>query len=215
MSFINFFRNQIPEILIRFKSARLECSRVQHDIERLVILEQNLASGKTSESRYNELIMQAINSFGVALWAKDRMGRFIFANKVCCTTILKCRENEVLTLAEADFEKDAMSAICLKSDRLVMRNERTMRFIEHAYYSDTNSNIFIDTVKTPRIDATGVIGIIGSGVIITNSIPLEIREKYKNPGSIEISLNAAMSTAKLVEILKKSGGEKNENRSKE
>lgn len=204
MSFLTFFRSNVPEILIRLKAVRLELSKAQHDIERLLILEQNLALKELNAFQYNELIRLSIDGFGVALWIKDDSGRFVFANKICCDKILKCQEEDALNFTDADFEKDALAKVCLKSDKVVRESLKTKRFIEHAVYNNGDGEeIFLDVVKSPRIVAGEFVGTTGCAIVITSSIPKEIRDQHKFSSSIEIPVEASMGTHKLIELLER------------
>jgi len=202
MSFISFFRSQMPDILVALKVTRLEIAKVQSDLEQLFIVEQDHASPILTECQYGSCIKNAIENFGVALWIKDEDHKFIFANKICCDKILKCGEEEVLNLTDADFKNDALATECIKSDKTVMRNQRTMRFIEHAVYPD-DKEIFLDIVKSPRIEDGKITGTIGSGVIVTNGVPKGIRDQHRKSSSIEIPVNAPMGTMKLIELLER------------
>lgn len=202
MAFLSFFRSEVPNILSSLKVTRLELSKTQNDLERLLIMEQNYATEETTECQYGCYIRAAIDTFGVALWIKDENHKFVFVNRACCHYILKCEEEEALNFTDTDFEKDALARECLKSDKKVMESQKTMRFIEHAVYED-GKEIFLDIVKSPRIKHGEVIGTIGSGVVITNSIPEGIRNQHRKSNSIEVPVDLSIGTRKLVEILER------------
>ena len=203
-SFLRIFKSQATKILIGFKVIRLELTEMQHDLERLLIMEQNVSSNKKP---LESIVSTIRDSFGVALWIKDSDHRYIFANKICCETILKCREEELGTYVDEDFEKDPLVQECMKSDKLVMKSRSTMRFIEYAVYENGN-HVFLDVVKSPRLEDDIVLGTIGSGVIITDSIPKGIRNQKRTSHSIEIPLNASMGPRTFVELLERRKDEK-------
>lgn len=202
MAFLRFFRIQMPKILTALKTNRLELNKIQQDLERLLIMEQNYASKELTECQYGYCIKAAIATFGVALWIKDEEHRFLFVNQACCHLILNCSEEAALELRDTDFRNDALAAECIKSDKKVMGSQKTMRFIEHAVYPD-GKEIFLDVVKSPRLEHGRVVGTIGSGVVITDSIPKGIRDQGRASNSIEIQVNATMGTRKLVELLER------------
>lgn len=204
MSFLSFFKSQIPGILIQLKAIKIKIGIVQKDLERLLILEQNLSSKDLTESQYESFLKAAIDCFGVALWIKDESSRFIFVNKVCCESMLECKEDEALSLTDADFEKNNdLAKEYVKSDKKVMENMVTKRFIEYSINED--NIVFLDSIKSPRIEEGKVIGTIGSGVVITDSIPKSTIEKMIKrkmiSGSIEIPVAFVMGTQKLVKLL--------------
>lgn len=196
MNFRKIFRYQVADMLINLKINILELRKLQHDLERLLIMEQNMKDDKSVESIINTIR----DSFGVALWIKDINHRFIFANKICCETILKCREDEVSQLTLADFAHDALAMECIKSDKIVMESLEMKRFIEYAVCENGRS-VFMDVIKSPRIEDGELLGTIGSGVIITESIPKEIRNRHQDANSIEVSIDTAMGTRELFELL--------------
>lgn len=202
MAFLSFFRSEVPNILSSLKITRLELRKAQNDLERLLIMEQNYATEEQTECQYECYIRAAIDTFGVALWIKDEDHKFIFVNQACCHHILKCGEEEALNLTDTDFENDALAKECLKSDKKVMESRKTMRFIEHAVYSD-GVGVFLDIVKSPIIKLNEVVGTIGSGVIITESIPKGIRGQHRKSNSIEIPVSSSLGTRKLGEVLER------------
>ena len=199
INFLRIFKKQATNFLISLKVIRLELTEMQHDVERLLIMEQNVSSNKKP---LESIVSTIRDSFGVALWIKDSDYRFIFANKICCETILKCREEELEYLTDEDFENDPLAQECIKSDKLVIESRKTMRFIEYAVYKN-GDYVFLDVVKSPRIEDDIVLGTIGSGVIITDSVPVGIRSQERTSHSIEIPLNASMGPRTFVELLER------------
>lgn len=136
MIFSFSLRSQIPNIIVRLKAIRLELNETQNNIESLVAIEKSLTAKETDQVRSEKLLKIAINDFGVAMWIKDLNSRFVYVNKTCCDTILRCSEDEALNLTNGDFENDALSKICMESDRKVIESQVAHRFIENARYAD-------------------------------------------------------------------------------
>lgn len=202
MAFVSFFRQVMPGILTDLKVHRLALTKIQNDLEQLFIIEQDHASPILTECQYGYCIKSAIETFGVALWVKDKEHKFVFANEACCNHILKCSEEEALNLTDTDFKNDALAVECIKSDKKVTTSRKTMRFIEHAVYSD-GKEIYLDVVKSPRIESGKIIGTIGSGIVITDSIPKAIRNQHRKSNSIEIPVESSMGTMKLIELIER------------
>lgn len=196
--FLRVFKSQAANILVTLKVVRLELIKAQSDLERLLIMEQNLSDTKPIKS----IVATLRDNFGVALWIKDENYRYIFANKVCCDTILNCRESEAESLTNGDFEKSELIKQCIKSDKLVIKNRKTMRFIEYVLYKD-GTEVFLDVVKSPRFYEGEIVGTIGSGVIITENIPNGIRVQKRKSNCIEIPINASMGSRNLIEVLER------------
>ena len=202
MSFVSFFKSEIPAVLVRLKVARLELCKTQNDLERLLILEQNLSPVELSTTEYETLIKKAIDDYGVALWIKDKDGQFIFANRACCDSVLRCREEDVVNPDGEIINRNAFANECKSSDRSVMKSGLTKRFIAHAVY-ENGGEIFLDIIKSPRMDSTGVIGTVGSGVIITESIPKNLRNQKRVSCHIEIPLTLQLGTRKLAQLFER------------
>lgn len=193
ISFRNLFSSEVPDIINRLKAIRRDIDSAKDNLARLVVIESQL-------SRVD--ISTMVDSFNVALWAKDLAGRFLFANKTCCETILKCSLPEALNLKNGDFKKDALSRICVKTDTLVFESLTVRRFIEHAVYAD--GDVYVDSIKNPLYNTEGkLMGITGSGVVITDSIPEEIRQQTRKSNYIEIPVDATMSAQMFIDFLER------------
>lgn len=200
MPFLSFFRAQLPNVLTDLKVICLELTKARSDLERLFIMEQNYVSRGVDENQFRFLMRTALDCYGVAIWVKDENCRFLYVNSNCCKVILGCTEEEALGMTDDDFKQDALATICIESDKQTMFSKKTQRRIEHARYPN-GKDVFLDVVKSPRIEEDRVVGTIGSAVDITRNIPEEIREKYKVADSIEIPLNAFIGVSELVDLL--------------
>ena len=202
MGFFSRFRSQMPDIISRLSTIREDLSSAQKSLRKLELLEKELSSKEHNIPFQEKILKEAISDFGVAIWIKDLDGRFLFANKTCCERILKCPEEVVLNMRNGDLKRDAMAQVCMRGDKKVLKNRITMRFIEHAIYD--HGHVFLDTVKSPFYDEQNtLIGITGSAVEITDSIPDTIKEHHKNSGLVEIPLNATLSRDRFVEFLER------------
>lgn len=192
----------MPNIIKRLESVRSDLYATQASIERLVLIEKGRMFKDNKMSEYEELIKAIMSSLEIALWGKNKEGRFIVVNKTCCEKILKCSEQEALNLTNGELEKDALAKVCIKSDKKVMESLTTRRFIEHAVYED-GRNIFVDTIKSPLFNNGDLIGTTGSAVDITDDIPEEVKKQRAKSSSIEIPLDATMTGEQFVEFLER------------
>ena len=140
---------------------------------------------------HEEMLSNISDNLNIAVWAKDRDGKFLYANKVCKDTILMCKDKEVLNLSDKDFEDDILSKVCIISDQIVINRKESAKFIEHARYKDRD--IWISSIKSPWIQSGVIIGTVGVGTNISDQISNEIKEKYFDLESLEVSLNAEIS----------------------
>ena len=204
MGFFSTFRSQVPNIIARLESIRKDLDVAQNNIKQLELLEKELSSKETSMAQCETITKKAVEDFGVALWVKNCESHFLFTNKACRETILKCEgEKDPLELTNGDFAKDALAQVCLQSDKKTMESQTTKRFIEHAIYEKTG-HVFLDVVKSPFYDEKGKLaGTVGSGIDMTNSIPDKIKEQHINASSIEIPVDVTMSERIFVDLLER------------
>lgn len=197
MSFLKVFKSEVPNIIEKLKAIRKDIDDTKSCLNQLVDIEN-----KTGEID----ITTITDSFNVSLWAKDLDGRFLFVNKACCDTILKCSLQEAMSMANGDFRKDALSRVCMASDKLVLQKGSSMRFIEHAVYE--SGDIYLDVLKSPLYKDGRIAGTTGIGIIITDNIPERIKEQTRKSNSIEIPVNLTMSDAMFVRFLERRKGER-------
>lgn len=201
MSFLSIFRSQMPNIVDKLRNIRFDLDVTQANIERLLLLERELFAKEEALRMREHRIETAIAGFGLALWLKDLQGRFVYVNKACCKTILKCTEKEALGLRNGDLKKDALAQVCMKTDKEIIEHKTTKRWIENAVYEDGHS-VFIDTMKSPVYEDNQLIGVVGSALDISDQVPANIKIN-RMPASIEISTNQTMSSRQLIEILER------------
>ena len=146
---------------------------------------------------HTDLLCGIADNIPLAVWAKGMDNRFVYANKVCCDTILGCSEEDALAMTDSDFDLDELSTVCIRSDNIVKAQLKTIHFIEHARYSD--GDVWLSTTKSPRFCDDELVGTIGFGEIITNKISIDVRNKYKNTDSFEIPLNSEIND-ELIEL---------------
>lgn len=186
--FLSIFKSEMPNIVRKLKAIRQDIDETKNNLKELMELERGIEKNGID---YENFIKSVTDSFNVSLWAKDINGRFLFANKACCDVILKCTEDEAMNMRDEDFEKDALSQICIKTDRIVMDLRVTKRFIEHAVYE--SGDVYLDVLKNPLYKNGELIGTTGSAIVITNSIPEEIKKQTRRSNSIEIPVGVTMS----------------------
>ena len=196
MSFLSIFRSQMPDIIKRLENIKHDLAVTQGSIEQLMLFEE------TYSGKEDELVKIAIDGFDVAMWLKDTEGRFLYANKACCTKILKCTLEEALNLTNGDLKNDALAQVCMQSDKKVLESQTTKRFIEHAV-SNGGVHVWIDVVKSIVFSGDRLIGVTGNAVDITDSVPLVIKEMHKKTSSIEIPMDATIGEEQIIEFLER------------
>lgn len=202
INFFSIFKSQIPGIINRLQNVKTELDITQDNIKQLMSIEKILYKQKNQDIKLEKIVKRAVGCFGVALWLKDINSQFLYANDICCTTILKCTLQEALNLKNGDLKNDALSVVCMKSDQVIIKNQVTKRWIEHAVYKDSQ-HIFIDTVKSPVYDDNKLVGVVGNAVNITDVIPNIIKKQHTKSGLIEIALNESISKQRYIELLER------------
>jgi PAS domain-containing protein len=164
---------------------------IQDSKESLLRLEimTNEIDCKEEKIRSHEKLLQiAFEEIEMPAWSKDIDGRFVFMNLACAEKILHTTIENGLAMTDKDFENDALAGVCMTSDKIVLDTRKTRRQIEHARYGD-GSDVWLDTTKSPWVISDEVIGTVGFGRIITDIVPEDIREKYKESGFINIEID--------------------------
>lgn len=200
MSFLSIFKSQVPNIIKRLENVKHDLAVTQRSIEQLMLFEETLS--EENGGLVEELIKSAVENFSVAMWLKDIKGRFLYANKACCEKILKCTLKEALALTNGDLKEDALAQVCMQSDKIVIENQVTGRWIEHAIFSG-NIHIWIDTVKSPVFLGRKLVGTTGNAVDITDDIPPFIKETHKKASSIPVPMNATIGKEQLIKFLER------------
>ena len=164
---------------------------MKSNIEKIESLMLELEKKDDQAKLHSELLCGIADNIPLAVWAKDMDNRFVYANKVCCDTILGCSGCDVLAMTDTDFELDELSTACISSDIIVSDRRRTGRFIEHARYHD--KDVWLDTTKTPRFCKGEIVGTMGFGYVITPKVSPAIRDKYQDTDAFEIPLDASIN----------------------
>lgn len=163
-----------------------ELDNSREGLNRLIELTKQL--DKIDSGTSNDGLLNIItNSLDLAIWAKDLSGRFLYVNDSCARIILRTTVDKALRLTDEDFERDALAPVCMVSDQKVLDSLTTRRFIEHARYVDRD--LWLDTVKSPLFKTGKLIGLIGSGKDITDSIPIEIKDRFSKAGALELDVD--------------------------
>jgi len=177
-------------------------------IKHLEALTGRLDELEVASFNHFELLNLVVDTLDIAVWGKDKHGRFVFLNKVCADIILHSTVEAALNMVDKDFENDILAHVCARSDDAVMKSMTTRRFIEHAEY-DTGP-MWLDVTKSPWVRNGNLIGTVGSGRNITQMISRDLMNAYRAPNSIEIEDYVVLCDEVLSAILELNEA-KNEN----
>ncbi|TNC71759.1 hybrid sensor histidine kinase/response regulator [Rubellimicrobium roseum] len=117
--------------------------------------------------RATQLLKTFIEAVPGVVYAKDRQGRMLVANKGTAELIGKPPE-EFLGRTDAEFLEDkAQAALVMANDRRIMDSAMAEQVEEAVTFADGTPAVWLST-KVPLRDGTGqVIGLIGASVDIT------------------------------------------------
>lgn len=190
--------------LIPCRSPRISIAKniqeSRESIQRLEIMAADLQAKEDKTKSHEKLLEIATDDLEEPMWGKDTESCFVFMNPACVNKILRTNMRNALNLTDEDFEHDALAQVCMKSDMIVQNTMRTHRQIEHARYAD-GTDLWLDTTKSPWIVNGELIGTVGTGRDITNSVPVDIREKYKEPGWIDIPVDLLYSSEDIRKLV--------------
>ena len=129
-----------------------------------------------------QLLSALIHSLPLNVFAKDRDGKFIFANDFYCKNIGKTYE-ELIGKDDYEVHPDNLADKYREDDRRIMESRQT-ESIEEAWQSIGGEYSYIQVIKSPlfdNVDREKVIGIIGVFWDITDRKKTEIalaEERY-------------------------------------
>ena len=167
---------------------RKSIQETKESLLRLEILTTEMECREDIIRSHEKLLHIAFEEIDMPAWSKDLDGKFVFMNLACAEEILHTTIENGLAMTDKDFENDALAGACMASDKIVLYTRKTHRQIEHARYED-GSDLWVDTTKSPWIVNGELIGTVGFGRIITDIVPEDIREKYKEAGFINIEID--------------------------
>lgn len=186
------------DIILRLVTIGEELAVAQQGIDKLAGT-TNAYIQEDEEDHRARILHSAIEDYGIAMWVKDLDSRFIYANKVCCSMILKCTLEEALAFRDDDFAENALANVCLKSDHLVIEKATTIRYIEHGIYNGTH--VVLDTIKSPFYgEDRKIVGTLGSCHDITPDIPEHVIQSL-GPCSAEVPIKAILGKKELIKYL--------------
>lgn len=194
---ILFFEKCLSHIIPRIKAAH---NNKKDNFATLRGFVEKLEKCK-SDVQKSKILNMIAEYFNVALWIKDTNNIFIYVNEACCKLILFHPIDDALFKKDGEFEQNALSVLCTKSDAKVIEKNTPLRFIEHAIYNGGKS-VWIDVCKSPTHSPNNrIIGTIGSGVDISKIVPQDVKDKYREAQSVEISFDVMLTKETIIKIL--------------
>ena len=171
-----------------------------------------------SNDRYQSLYMllrSISDNIPDMMWAKNKVKKYLFANKAICKNLLGCDDPEQV-IGKTDLEfalinrskyKHDFGEMCMDSDDIVMRDLKPSTFHEYGYA--LGSWIDLEVNKAPFFDKeNNLIGTVGIGRDITSRLKLlnDMSEKEERFKKLFDSANDAIVVSKngvIVDINKK------------
>ena len=171
--------------LIRPKN-KIDFSEVSASLERLGYLTDQLDEAERAIEKKESRLFGIVDGLDNAVWAKDVDNKFVYANTKCRHIFLH-HEGDIAGMSDADFVNNRFASVCAASDDVTKTKLKTCRFIEHCI--NNSSDVWMDVTKSPYFKDGVLIGTVGSGSDITQNIPNEIRKKFTDPASVEVSVD--------------------------
>ena len=108
------------------------------------------------------LFRQLLDELPLAVYAKDRQSRFVYANPIALRTLRVERLEDVVGLTDFDlFPREQASKYFNDEQEIIATGKAIRSFVEHVVYED-RSERWLMTSKMPTYDGTGEIsGIMG------------------------------------------------------
>jgi PAS domain S-box-containing protein len=162
---------------------------------------------QSSEARLRKLI----HSIPDMVWLKDTNGRYLACNKKM-EQYFNANESEIIGKTDYDFVSEEIADTFRDGDFRAMEAGKPTHKEEWILYPDDGRLTFLDTIKTPIYDSTGIIiGVLGIGRDFTDQKQVEealriSEEKYKRmlkaaPASVVfIGLNGIINEISGIEL---------------
>lgn len=204
MPFLLFFDIYMCRLLLSLETA-FSCNG---DLKVLRGFKARHARAKTDLDK-RKVIKALTEHFNVALWIKDVNHVFLYVNEGCCLLILSSpMDNGVLFKMDDDFDRDSLSEFCMLGDIKVMKEDRPLRFIEHAVYPG-QQHVWLDICKWPTHSPSGrVIGTIGFGVDLSLNVSDGTKERFRSPQSFEIDMDEVLISDRILGLLETTENER-------
>ena len=196
----DLFSSEKYKSVDRLYNSELDNSR--SGLNRLMELTEQLDKISHDARNHEDFLALITDSLEISIWVKDINSHFLYLNKSCAKNILKTTVEEAMSLTDADFKNDVLAPVCMESDGVVLNSLRSCRFIEHARYPDRD--LWIDVTKLPLFTGETLVGVLGAAKDITESVPIEIRNKFSKAGYKEIDVNMCYCTGREYERRKES-----------
>ena len=181
-------------------SLRKGIAESKESLLRLELLTAELNAKEEKRIVHEKLLEIATDEIESPMWVKDLEGTFIFMNVACIVKILRTTPDEALNLTDEDFENDALAKVCVASDQIVISTMKTHRAIEHARYAD-GSDLWVDTTKSPWIIDGELFGTLGFGRDITDFVPEDVREDFKESGFFGIPVDLMYNSSDIRKLI--------------
>jgi len=164
---------------VKWQNGQLACLSISTDITQLVQQEDELKLQKEKITDRRNFYRRLLDNSSDLVWAKDKKGRFLFANKAIAEKLLIADIKEIKGQTSEYFANRQKSInptnknyhtfgdTNIKSDKLVLEQPH----INHHYDEFGNVQgkfLYLDVHKSPLYDNNKkLVGIVGSGRIVT------------------------------------------------
>lgn len=150
----------------------------QHVVSSLLLFVKNLYSTYVEKAKLLESISDC---FPVMLWAKDKDGKYLYANKMYSSWLGVYDGESALGHDDLYFASRSrlqnpndpsfhtFGEVCGDSDKVVLKSLKTERFLEIG--NVRGSYCALQVHKSPYFDESGnILGVVGAGIDITERV---------------------------------------------
>jgi PAS domain S-box-containing protein len=178
-------------------------------LKRIEILENRNRELARSVARRDEeydalskLVRRIADNAPDMIWAKDMDNRYLFANRALCDRLLMCKTPEAAVgkndvyfaeLERANGQRHTFGEVCEKSDEIVKKKKKAMRFVEDGLVR--GQYLVLDVHKAPLLDESGnLVGSVGCGRDITRERQLR-KDLEEGRASQQLLMETALDFA--------------------
>ena len=170
---------------IKWQNGQIACLAIGTDITQLVHQEEELKLQKEEITERRNFYRRLLDNSTDLVWAKNKQGKFLFANKALADNLLiadikeiKGKTSEYFANRQKNIDpsnKDyhTFGDLNVNSDKLVINNPNKNHYYDE-YGNVQGKYLYLDIHKSPLYDNNNkLIGIVGSGRIVTKEKKVE------------------------------------------
>jgi hypothetical protein len=187
----------ISERVLAEAQKKLVFNELEDSRQQLLSLVEDNKLAETEVRNSEKLLHTLFQTIPDLIWLKDTEGVYLSCNEMF-GRFFGAKEAEIKGKTDYDFVDKELADFFRENDRIAMSAGMPTSNEEWVTFADRGNQVYLDTIKTPMIDANGnLIGVLGIGHDITKRKKTEealIESETKYRSFFENSMDAILLT---------------------